>query len=125
MQQLPKITTLHHVALVVDDLEQASEFYRSVLGLKEIPPPSGVSESGIRWFDLGEDRALHLIQDDLKRQHTRAHFALAVEDVDGWRSRFERLGIPTVAPKVTLYSADRVFVRDPSGNLLELVKWLT
>lgn len=125
MQQFPKIRTLDHVALVVDDLAQACEFYRNVLGLDELTPPAGVVESGIRWFDLGENRALHLIKDDTEVHHTRAHFALAVEDVNAWRSRFESLGIQTVSPKVKLYSADRVFVRDPCGNLLELVKWQT
>jgi catechol 2,3-dioxygenase-like lactoylglutathione lyase family enzyme len=45
MQQFPEITTLHHVALVVDDLEQACDFYRDDF------------TSGFRWlfglFDIG------------------------------------------------------------------------
>lgn len=118
----PRIGSLHHVAIPVLDLAACAAFYKDIVGLREIEVPEAVGRAGIRWFDLGQDRALHLFTADALHE-SRAHFAITVPDVDAWRTHFQRHGVAFVEPRVKLYGADRVFVRDPAGNLAEFVNW--
>ena len=53
-----QIKVLHHVSLLVSDLERSRRFYREVLGLEEIARPPFPFPGA--WFRLG-DRELHLI----------------------------------------------------------------
>ena len=120
----PGIESLHHVAITVHDLSAAVAFYSEILGLAELEAPAAALENGIRWFDLGNGRALHLVRTDEAVSGGRAHFAITVDDIKGWRAFVEERGIEVQAPRLELYGAERFFMRDPSGNLLELVKWL-
>ena len=122
--QPPPIVGLHHVAIHVNDLEEAATFYTEVIGLKEINAPSNAKSNRIRWFDVGDGKALHMMEAPVNIPENRAHFAITVEDIDGWRSYLESKGVEVHGPRVEVYSAERVFMRDPSGNLFELVKWL-
>ena len=54
-----EIEHIHHVSLTVKDLEKSREFYRDVLGLKEIERPN-FSFPGA-WFQVGDREQLHLI----------------------------------------------------------------
>lgn len=51
---------LHHVTLLVRDLERARVFYEDSLGLTPIPRPSFPFPGA--WYGLGEE-SLHLIVD--------------------------------------------------------------
>jgi len=53
------IEALHHVSLVVSDLERSRRFYREILGLNEIQRPP-FSFPGA-WFSVGASQQLHLI----------------------------------------------------------------
>ena len=118
----PLIDSLHHVAIPVLDLATCATFYRKIVGLRELEVPEAVGRAGICWFDLGQDRALHLFTADVLHE-SRAHFAVTVSDVDAWRAHFRHHGVAFVEPRVKLYGADRVFVRDPADNLVEFVNW--
>ncbi len=120
---IPRIDGLHHVTLEVRDLEAALGFYCGIIGLKEIPAPLDVLRQGIRWLELPEARMLHLIETSGSNTQQRAHFALSVTDVGAWKEYLIARGGTLVEPKVALYGAERIFIRDPSGNLLELVRW--
>jgi catechol 2,3-dioxygenase-like lactoylglutathione lyase family enzyme len=85
--------------------------------------PAAISEAGIRWFDLGEGRMLHLLQIEDMVPLPRAHLAFTVDDVAGWRTYMESRGIEILKPAVQAYQIERFFFRDPSGNLLEFVEW--
>ncbi len=122
--QPPKIKSLHHVAIVVQDLLQAIDFYANKLGFKEITAPPTAIEQGIRWFDLGDGRALHLVENEATFPLLPAHFAIEVDDVAAWRAYIGQTDLTILEPTVDLYNADRFFLRDPSGNRLELVQWL-
>jgi len=53
------IEALHHVSLVVSDLERSRQFYREILGLNEIERPPFPFPGA--WFNLGANQQLHLI----------------------------------------------------------------
>ena len=59
-QVRPPVLTLNHAAICVHDLKVSAEFYKSVLGLEEIPNPFN---DGIHaWFKIGPNLQLHVIQ---------------------------------------------------------------
>lgn len=82
----PAAGILHHVTLAVRDLESAGEFYTNTLHLEPLPAPPEAIAAGVRWFDLGEGRALHLIEVEGVVAPPRAHVALSVADNDAWRA---------------------------------------
>jgi catechol 2,3-dioxygenase-like lactoylglutathione lyase family enzyme len=117
----PAIGSLHHVSIQVKDLLAAVHFYGDILGLTEVETPPEVLRAGVRWFDLGEGRMLHLLQTEDVVPLPRAHFCITVDNVAGWRAYVESRGIEILAPVVQAYQVERFFMRDPSGNLLEFV----
>lgn len=56
----PPALALDHAAICVHDLKVSTDFYKSVLGLEEIPNPFN---DGIHtWFRIGSHLQLHVIQ---------------------------------------------------------------
>ncbi|MGY0218111.1 VOC family protein [Endozoicomonadaceae bacterium StTr2] len=115
------LKSIHHITVEVDDLTVSKQFYREVLLLDDAPMPDGLREKGIHWFQLPGGQMLHLIQRRAKATETRAHVALAVENVLEWHHWLESRGATLETPKVKLYKVERLFLRDPSGNLIELL----
>src|ERR1700754_1976304 len=81
--EMPELL-LHHVSLVVTDLERALAFYRDVIGLPQIPRPA-IPVPGI-WMGCG-DRQIHLIlytpgtfRDSPRIDIADAHFAFRTDD---------------------------------------------
>lgn len=118
-----KITGIHHCSIKVTDMERAACFYKAVLGLQEIAIPSTFAPAGlhVRWFVLGEQQ-IHLMPADAPDIISSRHFALHVDDAQAAREHLRELGIEfretTVIP-----GADRIFINDPDGNLIELIQW--
>ena len=76
-----KVKDIHHVALVVRDLEKCKRFYSEVLGLKTLERPS-FSFPG-HWFLVGSSAGqLHLMVFDEKIPVTMRHFAIEVEEFE-------------------------------------------
>ena len=125
-QQLhpPQINILNHIAIEVNDIHKALAFYLEILGLNELETPIDVKESGIRWIDLRNGQALHLVENREATSANIAHFAITVDDVEVWRTYLGGRGVEIFSPKIKLYNAERFFLKDPSGNRIELVKWL-
>jgi catechol 2,3-dioxygenase-like lactoylglutathione lyase family enzyme len=120
----PPLDGFNHLAIEVNDLEEAIHFYCEILGLVPLTMPPQVKESGIFWLKLDAKHALHLVENRESTAAQTAHFALTVADVVKWRDYMQNAGIETTPPKVEVYNAERFFIRDPSGNRIELVKWL-
>jgi catechol 2,3-dioxygenase-like lactoylglutathione lyase family enzyme len=120
----PKINVLNHIAIEVNDIQKALAFYLNILGLTELTTPGDVKESGIRWINLGNGQALHLVENREATSANIAHFAITVDDIEVWRTYLTSKDVEIFSPKIKLYNAERFFLKDPSGNRLELVKWL-
>ena len=107
---------LHHVSVQVpvDELPRCRAFYEDLLGLEPIP-----ALAGIWWYRLAEGCHIHLLSGEPAPIESIAHFALHVEDLDAILGRLRDGGFEP-KPGEDLWGAERWFVRDPVGNLVEL-----
>jgi lactoylglutathione lyase len=120
----PRVRTLNHVSVPALDLDESIEFYESFLGLERIPSPTFAVP--VAWFLLG-DRELHLYVygDEVPARTFIHHFALEVDDLKAFYHRATDRGVKETGFLSTIYvlpdSAVQMYVRDPAGNLVELV----
>jgi catechol 2,3-dioxygenase-like lactoylglutathione lyase family enzyme len=130
--------SLHHVGLVVADLERSAEWYARVLGLAreydfEIPP------ANVRGCFVGRADGLRL--ELFERPGSRAygdrttpnaalgvrgygHICLASDDLDGDVAAIAAAGATVVwEPRPSPEPGVRMaFIADPDGNLIELLQ---
>jgi lactoylglutathione lyase len=111
---------LNHVSVVSRDLEESVRFYVDVLGLEPIPSPN--FEFPVAWLRAG-DLQVHVFE----RPGTappHAHFGLEIDDFMGVYRRVKELGLLDDTFGNVMYElpdgAVQMYVRDPSGNLIEL-----
>ena len=134
--------TAHHYGITVSDLDRAVEFYRDVLGLEVIAEFSvggdafatGVDVDGasaeFAHLDAGDAR-IELVSYDPEgdtrgnsslNEPGAAHVGLEVDDLN---AVYEALpnGVDTLSEPQTTESGTKIcFVRDPEGNLVELLE---
>jgi catechol 2,3-dioxygenase-like lactoylglutathione lyase family enzyme len=115
-----KLTGIHHSSLVVTDMERARRFYGETLGLRPIPRPSNFTRP-VAWFEVGEEH-IHLIPSEEPDSASPRHVALHVADARAAREHLGRQGV-AVEETEPIAGADRFFIRDPDGNLIELIQW--
>jgi catechol 2,3-dioxygenase-like lactoylglutathione lyase family enzyme len=108
---------VHHVSLNVDDAEKTGRFYIDVLGLEVLPRPD-FPFAGY-WLRAG-DQEIHLIQVPDHRVPGGEHFAFRVDDVDAVCRELTERGVKVSKPMQIPGGGKQAFLRDPSGNLLEL-----
>jgi glyoxylase I family protein len=116
-----KLTGIHHVSIVVSDMERAVAFYRDVLGLPEVMRPSNFV-TPVRWFELGNEQ-VHLIPAPAADIPSPRHFAIHVDDCADAREQLTRRGAP-IQETVPIAGAVRFFTADPDGNNIEIIQWL-
>jgi len=119
------IQAIHHVSLLVHDLDRSKNFYLNLLGLElDLSRPNKGFE-GV-WINVGQQQ-IHLIVEKEAGYQTVAeayggrtrHFAMTLKGLDSVIKALEQAEIQ--------YSASRsgrpvVFCRDPDGNVLELIE---
>ena len=115
------LSGLHHVSIVVSDIDRARDFYSNVLGLREIARPA-TFDFFVVWYDLGGQHS-HLIPRDQAETASPRHFALHVGDAKAARAHFEKKGVPT-RETTPIPGCDRFFIHDPDGNLIEIMQWV-
>jgi catechol 2,3-dioxygenase-like lactoylglutathione lyase family enzyme len=119
-------TGVSHISLTVTDLAAARKFYGDTLGLREIERPNFKFPGA--WYALQDDLSLHItVKDDWPLRPAGAfdtrdpHFALAVADADVTYERVHASGIAVHDFKDTPTGLRQLFVRDPQGNMIELI----
>lgn len=118
---MAKAININHVALVVTNLEEACHFYEKELGLEAIP--AFLFDYPTAFFKINEDQQLHLTEwEDVFS--FRGHICLQVDDINAIYWRMKELGVIDIKPWGHVRQLPdgpiQMFVRDPSGNLLEL-----
>ena len=118
------IKSIHHVSLLVGDLEQSKRFYRDLLNLEidESRPDKGFPGA---WINVGKQQ-IHLIvitppeyQTDPEVYGGRTrHFALQLEGLESLKKKLDAAGVAYSSSKS---GRPVVFCRDPDGNVLELI----
>ena len=122
-----QVTVLNHIAVYVADLAKATEFYKSVLNLQEIPEP--FKDNRHTWFTLGPAGQLHLIQgaktgnEHDKNEHlcfSVASVADFIKNLDAKKVPYEDW--PGKASSVTLRvdGVKQIYFKDPDGHWLEV-----
>jgi lactoylglutathione lyase len=105
----PRLVGINHVALQVDDINEAVAFYTDLF------QPSDVNRSvpGAAFLRMG-DQFLALFQRGPRSEEP--HFGLVVDDKEAARRALEEAGVEILP--------GRFFdIRDPSGNRLQIVQY--
>jgi len=118
-----QFSQIQHCSLVVQSLERAAAFYRDILGLTEIEIPSTFKPAGlkVRWFRLGAQQ-IHILLGAENQPDSQHHMALQVDDAQAARLLMKEKGFD-IQETILIPGADRFFVRDPDGNLIEIIEW--
>jgi glyoxylase I family protein len=121
-----QITSLHHVAVCVTDIERSKRFYGEVLGLTEIERPAFPFAGA--WYQMADGRQFHLIVHEHPRtlRGTLAidlrdgHFALGIADFDRTVAHLRAAGVECIERPDNVTPWKQVYVTDPDGNVIEL-----
>jgi len=117
------VTQLHHVNVTVPSALEAAtkEFYGTVLGLEQVPKPAAARQSGA-WYQIGATQ-LHLsVEDEARGPLSSRHICFAVPDLGEAEKRFREAGVEIIPDPRPMPGTPRFYVRDPGGNLLEIVQ---
>jgi lactoylglutathione lyase len=105
----PRLIGINHVALEVDDLRRALEFWRAAFGeldVDESEPRMAFIELGDQFIALAESGA----------PEPEAHFGLVVDDKEAARRALEIAGAEILPGR-------RLNAHDPFGNLIQVVQY--
>ena len=118
---MAKAIQINHVALIVSNLEEACEFYEHELGLE--PIPAFLFDYPTAFFKFNEEQQLHLTEWE-DAYSFRGHICVQVDDINTIFYRMKELGVIDIKPWGHVRQLPdgpiQMFVRDPSGNLIEI-----
>jgi catechol 2,3-dioxygenase-like lactoylglutathione lyase family enzyme len=107
---------VHHVSINVRDAAESIAFYTGVLGLTQRSDRPDFGFGGA-WLDIGGQQ-VHLIEAPVPDDNGQ-HFAIRVADLDAAVAELRERGVDVSDPK-PVGAARQSFLRDPSGNAIEL-----
>jgi catechol 2,3-dioxygenase-like lactoylglutathione lyase family enzyme len=105
----PRLAGINHVALQVDDLEEAVAFYTALFE----PTAVDRSEPDAAFLEIG-DQFIALFERGSSEE--QPHFGLVVDDKSAARQRLEDAG-------VDILPGHRLDFLDPSGNRVQVVQY--
>ena len=90
------------------------------LGFRQVPTPATL-DPGIVWMQLGPTQIHLMPREDAAVQS--GHVAVVLgDDYDDMLTRLRALG-HSVDPRREHWGSPRAYVRDPAGNLVEVMAW--
>lgn len=116
-----------HYTIKVSDLDTSASFYSNVLDLNKIKNRTG--KPYIRWFSLGNDTELHIVEDETHEIQTNVgvHLALKLADFDAFIDHLKSNDITPHnskgKPNQITTRADgvrQVYFPDPDGYWIEV-----
>ncbi len=116
-----------HYTIKVDDLAKSSKFYMDILGLKEIE--NRTRKEYIRWFSIGNDQELHLVEGDNSQIKTNigVHIAFRLAHFDKFIDHLKENNITihnskAKAGNITVRADGirQVYFYDPDGYWIEV-----
>lgn len=130
--QRMRLTGIHHVTLVVEDLERTTAFYRDVLGLTLVRDGVSDDDPGARhvWFGDPQGSPGTLVSfleypsmdPGVMGRGSTHHIAFAVGSVaeqDAWSDWLASKGVPCSEP-FDRGGLRSLYVRDPDAHVLEI-----
>ena len=117
--------SIHHVSLLVNDLDTATHFYSKVLGLELNKNRPDLGYAGV-WFDIGSQQ-LHLLalpnpgEGILRPEHVGRdyHFAIYIRDINKIVDKLNKAGIAFTRSRS---GRTALFCRDPDDNGIEFIQ---
>jgi catechol 2,3-dioxygenase-like lactoylglutathione lyase family enzyme len=106
----PRLVGINHVALEVDDIDRALEFYGQLFDV-ELRSRSG----NAAFIDIG-DQFVALMKGRTQARDGARHFGLVVDDKEAARRALEAAG-------VEIFPGRRLDFIDPFGNRVEIVQY--
>ena len=110
-EPMPSLVGINHIALEVDDIDEALAFWESTFGPLQL---RGRGKQ-MAFIDMG-DQFIALARGRTQPPDQHRHFGLVVDDKEAVRARLRELGIP-------VSSGRGLDFRDPSGNLIQIVDY--
>jgi catechol 2,3-dioxygenase-like lactoylglutathione lyase family enzyme len=110
---------LHHVTREVrpEQLAPAIAFYE-LLGLRQVPTPPGIGDRAV-WLERGGTQVHLMPRKDA--EPASGHLALVLADYASALDRLRAAG-HEIDPRREHWNAPRAYVRDPAGNLVEVME---
>jgi lactoylglutathione lyase len=104
----PRLVGINHVALQVDDIEEAVAFYTDLFH----PTAVDRNEPHAAFLEIG-DQFIALFERGPRAEEP--HFGLVVDDKQAVRTALEEAGVDVLGPRLDF--------RDPSGNRVQVVQY--
>jgi len=111
--------SLHHVNFPTSDPERTKQWYRKVFGMRHVDPKSN---SKILLMTTGHfDLHFTPFPKERFKRLKPLHFAIEVEDFDGFLDHLEAIGVRHTRPVARPQNDSRFcYIHDPDGNMVEL-----
>ena len=124
----PPITGISHAAFYVSDMKKAREFYEGFLGYQSpFSIPRKDPKEQLVWIKINDRQTVELfpgseVAPDAERLY---HIAIETDDAEAMRLYLQSKGVE-VPPKTAVgkIGNKNYFVKDPSGNIVEIVEYL-
>ncbi len=106
---------IHHIAINVDNVEDAVDFYSRYFSLRQVTKPNDKAGA---WLQANDGRQIHLRQATVPEDNGQ-HLALLVDDIEETYKILTDAGITVTSPK-PIGSSLQSFLHDPAGNRIEI-----
>jgi glyoxylase I family protein len=127
-----RITGIHHITLICQDLDRSTAFYRNLLGMRMVRQTVNDDDRDARHLVFGDDEGRSgtlvtcleypQLEPGTVGIGSTHHFALAVEseeELRGWREYLTSQGAACTEVLEREFSKS-IYLRDPDGHIVEL-----